>query len=64
MSCDGGRLTLHNDINEDMIDATARDWDSPIGQAIEDATQRVEDTARIMAPSAARAVPGWHRPGS
>ena len=37
-------------IDEAAIQAMIRSWDSPIGRAIDDATQVVEDTARISAP--------------
>lgn len=38
------------EIDEAAIQAMLRDWESPVGQAIQDATQIVEDTARITAP--------------
>lgn len=38
------------EIDETAIQAMLRDWDSPIGSAIQDATQIVEDAARISAP--------------
>jgi hypothetical protein len=38
------------EIDQSVIDEWARDWDSPVGKIIDDATQQVEDTARIHAP--------------
>ena len=37
-------------IDEAAIQAMMRDWDSPLGRAIQDATGIVEDAARISAP--------------
>lgn len=38
------------EIDESAIKEMMRDWESPVGRAIQDATQIVEDTARISAP--------------
>lgn len=38
------------EIDEAAIQEMLRDWQSPVGRAIQDATQIVEDTARISAP--------------
>jgi hypothetical protein len=35
---------------EAQIQVMLRDWDSPLGRVFQDATQIVEDTARIAAP--------------
>jgi hypothetical protein len=35
---------------EDQIQVMLRNWDSPLGRVFQDATQIVEDTARIAAP--------------
>ena len=38
------------EIDESAIQEMIRDWNSPLGQAIQDATSLVEDAARIAAP--------------
>jgi hypothetical protein len=41
---------FRTDISEADIEAMARDWTSPIGEAIADAVQMVADEAEIIAP--------------
>lgn len=38
------------EIDEAAIREMLKDWDSPLGQAIQDAVDVVEDTARVTAP--------------
>lgn len=38
------------EMDENAIEAMAKEWSSPVGQAILDATSIVEDTAKVTAP--------------
>ena len=46
MAAGDPRVTIDESAIADML----RDWNSPLGQAMQDATELVEDTARISAP--------------
>jgi hypothetical protein len=45
--------SFRTDLSEAGIEAMARDWDSPIGRAVYEATGAIEDEAKLLAPVSA-----------